>query len=70
MMKHDRNETLGHNELDMDQAHHHHGIGSHSHAPVSFGRAFAIGMVLNAIYILAEVFYGIAAHSLAVWSKY
>ena len=52
----------------MDQAHHHHGIGSHSHShvPVSFGRAFAIGMALNTIYIVAEVFYGIAAHSLAL----
>jgi cobalt-zinc-cadmium efflux system protein len=45
---------------------HHHGIGGHSHAPVSFGRAFAIGIALNTIYILAEVFYGVAAHSLAL----
>ncbi|WP_297299128.1 cation diffusion facilitator family transporter [uncultured Methylovirgula sp.] len=55
-----------HDDHGHADGHHHHGIGGHSHAPVSFGRAFAIGMALNTIYILAEVFYGVAAHSLAL----
>lgn len=46
--------------------HHHHGAGGHVHAPTSFGRAFAIGIALNAAYVVAEVFYGLAAHSLAL----
>ena len=51
--------------------HHHdhghaHGIGSDVHAPASFGRAFAIGIGLNLAYVVAEAFYGVAAHSLAL----
>lgn len=45
---------------------HHHGAGGHVHAPANFGRAFAIGITLNVAYVLAEVFYGIASHSLAL----
>lgn len=45
---------------------HHHGVGGHSHAPKNFGPAFAIGMVLNTGYVIAEVVYGLAAHSLAL----
>ncbi len=36
------------------------------HAPASFGRAFAIGIGLNAAYVGAEAVYGVAAHSLAL----
>ena len=64
-----------------DQDHHshphHHGddhanhmlagaIGGHVHAPVAFGRAFAIWIGLNLVYVAAEAFYAIAAHSLAL----
>lgn len=45
-----------------DHGHAHH----HAHAPDQFGRAFAIGIALNAAYVLAEVAYGIAADSLAL----
>ena len=45
---------------------HTHGAGGHVHAPASFGKAFAIGIVLNTAYVLAEAFYGVAAHSLAL----
>ncbi|HTQ72486.1 MAG TPA: cation diffusion facilitator family transporter [Acidocella sp.] len=54
---------------DHDRAHdhgHHHGIGGHSHAPADYGRAFAIGFALNLAYVLGEVFYGVAGHSLAL----
>lgn len=45
---------------------HRHGVGGHSHAPASFGTAFAIGIVLNAGYVVAEVIYGRLAHSVAL----
>jgi cobalt-zinc-cadmium efflux system protein len=43
-------------------AHEH----SHSHAPANYGRAFAIGVVLNLGFVIAEFFYGQASHSLAL----
>ncbi len=56
--------------------HHHHGDGhshahshaGHSHAPADFGWAFAGGVALNAIFVLAELVFGYAAHSLALIS--
>ena len=45
---------------------HSHGIGGHSHAPADFGRAFAIGVALNAIYVVLEAVFGIASGSLAL----
>lgn len=44
---------------------HAHGHG-HSHAPASFGRAFAIGIVLNSGFVLIEAGYGFAAGSMAL----
>ncbi len=46
-------------------AHGHHG---HSHAPTSFGRAFAIGVALNSLYVIAEAACGVRANSLALLS--
>ncbi|MEP6699091.1 MAG: cation diffusion facilitator family transporter [Verrucomicrobiota bacterium] len=40
----------------------------HSHAPPSSNVAFALGVILNLGFVVAEVFYGIAAHSLALIS--
>lgn len=52
---------------DHDHGHGHgHGHHGHSHAPSHFGRAFAVGMVLNLGYVVAEALYGIFAHSLAL----
>jgi cobalt-zinc-cadmium efflux system protein len=49
-----------------DKDHHDHpGLG-HTHAPVSFGPAFAIGAALNVGYVIVQVIFGIAAHSLAL----
>lgn len=42
--------------------HHHH----HDHAPTSYNNAFALGVVLNVVYILVEVGYGLMAGSLAL----
>lgn len=44
---------------------HSHGPG-HVHAPENFGRAFAVGVILNTILVLAQVFYGVLAHSVAL----
>lgn len=48
--------------------HHHghsHGHG-HSHAPADFGRAFAIGIVLNLAFVVVEAAYGFIANSMAL----
>lgn len=45
--------------------HHGHGHG-HVHAPKNFGVAFAVGITLNTAFIIAEVTYGVMAHSLAL----
>jgi cobalt-zinc-cadmium efflux system protein len=46
-----------------DHGHDHHG---HTHAPASFGRAFAIGIVLNTGFVVIEAVYGLLSHSLAL----
>ncbi|MET0676518.1 MAG: cation diffusion facilitator family transporter [Bradyrhizobium sp.] len=55
-----------------DHAHHDHshshGHAGHSHAPDSFGTAFAIGASLNAGFVIAELIFGYAANSLALIS--
>lgn len=49
----------------MGQHHHSHGHG-HSHAPASFGRAFAIGIVLNSVFVVVEVIFGLWSGSMAL----
>src|SRR3954447_3537374 len=39
---------------------------SHSHPPASFGRAFAIGILLNVGFVIVEVVYGFYANSMAL----
>ena len=46
-----------------DHGHAHHG---HSHAPASFGRAFAIGIAINAGFVVIEAAYGILSGSMAL----
>jgi cobalt-zinc-cadmium efflux system protein len=51
--------------------HHHghghaHGHGHHHHAPADFGRAFAIGIVLNLGFVAVEAFYGWMSNSMAL----
>ena len=53
----------------MSGAHHHHGHGHHhDHHPADFGRAFAIGITLNLIFVAVEVVYGLKANSTALLS--
>ncbi|WP_340587189.1 cation diffusion facilitator family transporter [Erythrobacter alti] len=51
-----------------DESHsgaHSHGHG-HSHAPADFGRAFAIGVVLNTGFVIVEATYGFLSGSMAL----
>ena len=52
-------------DLHNDHDHDHGGAG-HSHAPKSFGRAFAIGTALNVGFVAIEATYGILAGSMAL----
>ncbi|WP_438397147.1 cation diffusion facilitator family transporter [Caballeronia sp. DA-9] len=58
-----------HDHHDSDHADHEHGAGGHHHhhtAPAGFDGAFAIGSALNAAFVIAEVIYGLSAHSVAL----
>ena len=51
--------------------HHDHGHGhghghGHHHGPVSHGRAFAVGIVLNSAFVMVEAIYGYLAGSMAL----
>ena len=57
----------GHDDSHGDSHGHAHGPGhGHHHAPVSFGRTFALGIVLNAGFVLVEGGFGIATGSMAL----
>lgn len=55
--------TLHH---DHDHAGHDHGAHGHAHAPLDFGRAFALGIGLNTAFVLIEAGFGIASNSVAL----
>jgi len=66
---HDHEHGHDHDHGDHDHhghGRHGHGHHGHSHAPASFGTAFAVGISLNAGFVILEVIYGLAAHSLAL----
>ncbi|MGB7373806.1 cation diffusion facilitator family transporter [Pontixanthobacter sp.] len=42
------------------------GHSGHSHAPADFGRAFAIGIILNAAFVIVEATYGFVSGSMAL----
>ena len=48
-----------------DHGGHAHGLG-HTHAPASFGKAFAIGIALNVGFVAIEATYGVLANSMAL----
>ena len=48
--------------------HASHGGHGHSHAPANFNTAFVVGVSLNTVFVIAEVVYGLSAHSLALIS--
>jgi cobalt-zinc-cadmium efflux system protein len=51
---------------DAHAGHAHAGGHGHAHAPKDFGRAFAIGVALNAAFVVGEVVYGLRSGSLAL----
>ncbi|TNE52648.1 MAG: cation transporter [Sphingomonadales bacterium] len=46
--------------------HHGHSHGGHCHAPADFGRAFAIGVILNSAFVIVEAVYGFLSGSMAL----
>jgi cobalt-zinc-cadmium efflux system protein len=55
--------------MQHDHHHHDHGDDHHhgqSHAPASFGKAFAVGVCLNSAFVAAEVVYGYLSNSVAL----
>src|ERR1700748_3731505 len=60
-----------HHDHGRDHSHDHghaHGHVGHSHAPDHFGFAFAVGVTLNTVFVIAELVFGYAANSLALIS--
>lgn len=45
---------------------HGHGHGHHSHAPADYGRAFAIGVALNSVFVVVEAGFGFLSGSMAL----
>jgi cobalt-zinc-cadmium efflux system protein len=60
---HDHAHDHEHNDHD---DHNHSASLGHVHAPASFGRAFAIGVVLNLAFVVVEVIYGVLGNSVAL----
>jgi cobalt-zinc-cadmium efflux system protein len=60
-------DTTSHPGEEDSHGHHTHGGSGHAHhLPATFGKAFAIGITLNIVYVVAQVMFGLAAHSLAL----
>ncbi|MCP5397477.1 MAG: cation transporter [Sphingomonadaceae bacterium] len=57
---------MGHSHGHSHDHHHGHSHGGHSHAPKDFGRAFAIGIVLNSAFVVVEAVYGFLSGSMAL----
>src|SRR3954452_5812138 len=58
-----------HHDHSHDHGHHHghaHSHGHHHHAPADMGRAFAIGVALNSLFVAAEAGAGFWTGSLAL----
>jgi cobalt-zinc-cadmium efflux system protein len=47
-------------------SHSHDRSGGHNHAPADFGRAFAIGVTLNSVFVVIEVVFGLLSNSTAL----
>ncbi len=56
-----------HDHARHDHSYHDHADGhGHSHTPANFGRAFAIGIVLNAGFVVVEAVFGLLSNSMAL----
>ena len=56
---------MGHDHSHDHTHGHGHGHG-HSHAPADFGRAFAIGVALNTVFVVVEASFGYISGSMAL----
>ena len=63
---HDHHESHDQDHAHGGHDHEHHGGHGHLHAPASFGTAFAIGIALNAGFVVLEVVYGLLSNSVAL----
>lgn len=63
MSRHVHEPVAGPDHAGRDHAHGGHG---HAHGPVNHDRAFAIGIVVNILFVAIEAFYGWRADSLAL----
>ncbi|HTN15175.1 MAG TPA: cation diffusion facilitator family transporter [Sphingomonadaceae bacterium] len=54
--------------MGANHSHNHSHVSDHghSHAPASFGRAFAIGIALNSVFVAVEAIYGFLSGSMAL----
>ena len=66
-MAHPHTHDHGAHDHAHDHAHGHAGH-HHHHTPASFNRAFAVGIGLNILFVVAETVAGFTAHSLALLS--
>lgn len=65
-MTHQHDENGGHDHSGLAGGDHNHGGPGHAHAPTSFGKAFAVGIILNTIFVVVEAGYGLYANSMAL----
>src|ERR1700683_3217967 len=62
--EHDHGHHHGHHHHDHNHGHHR----GHSHAPATFGTAFAIATFLNIALVIIQASYGVLAHSMALFA--
>src|SRR3954471_17076686 len=56
---------MSHSHTDLHGHDHNHSPG-HVHGPGSFGIAFAVGITLNTVFVVAEAICGYVSHSMAL----
>lgn len=66
MHGHSGTDDPGHDAGKAERGHGEHGHAGHAHAPARFDQAFAIGIVLNAALVVAQLVSGTIAHSVAL----
>jgi len=54
------------NAMHNNHSHNHGHSHTHCYMPASYGRAFIIGIIINTLFIIAEIIYGLKANSLAL----
>lgn len=65
---HGHDDHDGHDHAGHDCGHDHGGLFGHHHVhtPASYGRAFAIGIALNLVYVIGEAAWGVRSHALSL----